>query len=313
MSADGIERSTLKPASGLPHICVCICTFKRPLPLRRLLDELADQATDGLFTYSIVVADNDKEESGRSAVEEFRASAPVPILYCVELERGIAHTRNRVLSNAVGDYFALIDDDEVPIREWLLQLFTACNKFGTDGILGPVVRRFDGQPPKWLEKSNFFERPVMPTGLTVAWAESRTGNVLLKKVVLQGDAQPFCTEIRAGSDVDFFMRKCQAGFRFTWCAEAMAYEVIPPERWTRGYQIRKAVLCGADEHKVSSFGIKHIVKSLAAVPLYALLLPFLLLFGQHIFMDYLTRFCEHGARLLALVGIHPVRGAYTVD
>jgi len=297
----------------LPHICVCICTFKRPLPLRRLLDELADQATDGLFTYSIVVADNDKEESGRSAVEEFRASAPVPILYCVELERGIAHTRNRVLSNAVGDYFALIDDDEVPIREWLLQLFTACNKFGTDGILGPVVRRFDGQPPKWLEKSNFFERPVMPTGLDVVWAASRTGNVLLKKSVLAGDMEPFRTELRSWEDQDFFKRKSTNGFHFTWCAEAMAYEIVPPERWTRAYQIRMALLCGADDHNVSSFGIIHIVKSLVAVPLYALLLPFLLLFGQHIFMDYLTRFCEHSSRLLALVGIHLVRGAYTVD
>ncbi|HUV96894.1 MAG TPA: glycosyltransferase [Acidobacteriaceae bacterium] len=313
MHADHMGRPARAPQGTLPHICTCVCTFKRPLPLRRLLNELDDQATDGLFTYSIIVADNDKAESGRRTVEEFRASTSVPILYCVEPERGIARTRNRVLSNAAGDYFALIDDDEVPIREWLLHLFKACEEFKTDGILGPVLRRFDGQPPKWLEKSSFFERPVKPTGLSVAWAESRTGNVLLKRTVLFGDEQPFRTEIRAGSDVDFFMRKCGEGFRFTWCAEAMAYELIPPERWTRGYQVRKAILCGADEHKVGSFGIKHIVKSMVAVPLYALLLPFTLLFGQHIFMDYLTRTCEHAARLLSLVGIHIACGAYTAD
>jgi hypothetical protein len=44
-----------------------------------------------------------------------------------------------------------------------------------------------------------------------------------------------------------------------------------------------------------------------------LALPFLLLLGQHVFLDYLTRLCEHAGRLLALAGIHFVRGAYTVD
>jgi hypothetical protein len=93
----------------------------------------------------------------------------------------------------------------------------------------------------------------------------------------------------------------------------VAYEVIPPERWTRRYQIRSAMLGGAEQHKLEGFGLVHIVKSLLAIPLYALALPFLLLLGQHVFLDYLTRLCEHAGRLLALAGIHFVRGAYTVD
>ena len=42
-----------------PHICVCICTFRRLPFLRRLLAALATQETGNQFTYSVVVADND--------------------------------------------------------------------------------------------------------------------------------------------------------------------------------------------------------------------------------------------------------------
>ena len=60
------------PEQNLPHICVCVCTYKRPLMLTRLLTELNRQETGGLFTYSIVVADNDEAKSAEPTVTEFR-------------------------------------------------------------------------------------------------------------------------------------------------------------------------------------------------------------------------------------------------
>ena len=42
---------TSKPADPqVAHISVCVCTYKRAVLLRRLLDELSRQETDGLFT-----------------------------------------------------------------------------------------------------------------------------------------------------------------------------------------------------------------------------------------------------------------------
>ena len=40
-------------ANGPKHMSVCICTYERPSFLKRLLEELGDQDTRGLFTYSI--------------------------------------------------------------------------------------------------------------------------------------------------------------------------------------------------------------------------------------------------------------------
>ena len=45
--------------NSIMHVSVCVCTYKRPQSLSRLLTALDAQATDGRFTYSIVIADRD--------------------------------------------------------------------------------------------------------------------------------------------------------------------------------------------------------------------------------------------------------------
>ena len=153
----------------IPHISVCICTFKRPEPLKRLLCELNHQKTDGLFTYSAVVADNDELRTGEAAINEIRQALSFPVKYCVEPERGIARARNRVMANAEGDYVALIDDDEFPVDDWLLRLLLTIRRYDVDGVLGPVRRYFDREPPAWLKRSRLYDRAVNPTGMPVAW------------------------------------------------------------------------------------------------------------------------------------------------
>jgi hypothetical protein len=43
-----------------------------------------------------------------------------------------------------------------------------------------------------------------------------------------------------------------------------------------------------------------------AAPVYLVLLPPMLLLGQHRFMKYCIKFCDHLGRLLAFAGINPV-------
>src|SRR5205809_7153385 len=134
------------------HIAVSICTYKRPELLNNLLEKLVDQDTRGLFGYSIVVCDNDQHRSADSTVAAFTKTSPVRVTYCVEPSQNIALARNRAIANATGDYVAFIDDDEFPIREWLVTLFDAINHHGSDGVLGPVKPHFDDQTPAWVVK-----------------------------------------------------------------------------------------------------------------------------------------------------------------
>jgi hypothetical protein len=49
------------------------------------------------------------------------------------------------------------------------------------------------------------------------------------------------------------------------------------------------------------------LRSIAAIPLYGSLLPLACLLGQHVFMRYLVKECDHLSKVLAHIGIRPVK------
>src|SRR4051812_10046 len=107
-------------SEGRPHISLCICTYKRPELLNRLLADLNSQDTGERFSFSIVVVDNDKFKSAEAVVQDFASRSSIPITYCVENRQNIALARNRAIEKAKGDFVAFIDDDEFPTGRWLL-------------------------------------------------------------------------------------------------------------------------------------------------------------------------------------------------
>lgn len=295
----------------LPHISVCICTYKRPELLRTLLSHLGRQNTEGLFTYSIVIADNDCNQSAKPVVDEARSPSRPNIQYCIEPRQNIALARNTAVANARGDFLAFIDDDEFPIDEWLLRLFTVRQSYGVDGVLGPVKRYFDQKPPTWLVKSSFYVRPILPTGTRVDWQEARTGNVLLRQQLVIDDSMPFRPQFRAGEDNDFFRRQIEKGRTFIWSEDADVFELVPPARWSRRYLMRKALLRGATAALQTS-GIS-IAKSILAVPVYVLTLPLTVFGGHQRTMTQLVKLCDHMGKLLMLAGINPIHEEYVSD
>jgi succinoglycan biosynthesis protein ExoM len=294
------------------HISVCVCTYRRPEPLLRLLRELRDQETGGRFTYSIVIVDNDRQQSAEPVVRAFAASCPVMIKYCLEPQQGIARARNRAVENAAGDLIAFIDDDEFPIKSWLLNLYETLQRYRAAGALGPVQRHFDEQPPKWLLKGNFYCKPTHPTGFMIGPTEGRTSNLLFDRALIEGDAPVFRPELRSGEDLDFTSKMMQRGHCFVWCDEAIVYEVIPPARWRRAYMLRKALLRGSCTVFYSTFGVRSVAESVIAVPVYAICLPVAAILGQHRFMDLLIRLCDHIGKLSALMGVNPVKEPYVI-
>src|SRR5687767_8794563 len=96
------------------RISICVCTYRRPELLQRLLNEIQLLRTNALFTYSVVVVDNDDRQSAREVVNRVNATSKVAIIYDVEPERSISLARNRSVRLADGDLIAFIDDDEFP-------------------------------------------------------------------------------------------------------------------------------------------------------------------------------------------------------
>lgn len=297
----------------MKHIAVCVCTYKRPDCLKRLLEELGSQETGGRFTYSISVADNDHLESGKAVVEEFARTSPVPVKYCIQSQQNIALARNKAIENAEGDFIAFIDDDEFPTRRWLLALLEACESNQVDGVLGPVKRHFDQKPPKWILEGNFYERPTYTTGSVITWSQGRTNNLLFKREVIPDGVQPFRPEFRTGEDQDFFRRFVEGKCTFIWCNDAVVYEEVPPVRWKRSFILRRALLQGAVSVLHPDFGFRDIAKSAIAVPVYIAVLPFAALGAHHRFMTLLVKLFDHVGKLLAVMKVNPIREPYVTQ
>jgi succinoglycan biosynthesis protein ExoM len=288
-----------------PHISVCIPTYKRPSMLSRCLAALKNQETRG-FTYSVVVIDNDIDQSSKKIVLEWQEKYPVQISYDVEPEQNISCARNKAVTNSSGDLIAFIDDDEFPDSEWLQTLYSTLLSSKADGVLGPVISYFEIQPPEWVIKSQLLERMSFATGTVLKPEYMRTGNVLMDKRILEGEANPFDPRFgrTGGEDGDFFRRMTERSYRFVWCKEAPVYETITPERFTRKYFIKRAILRGVSEAELLKLSSdKRVLKSLFASSLYTFVLPFLLLTKHYLFMKYLVKDCDHIGKILALSGI----------
>jgi succinoglycan biosynthesis protein ExoM len=246
-------------------------------------------------------------------VSIFSGASRIPVTYCVEPQQNISLARNKALEHADGEFVAFIDDDEFPSDQWLLRLYATSRQYGVAGVLGPVKRHFDETPPKWVLKSNLYDRKAYPTGTSVHWREGRTGNVLLDRKVLADVAPVFRAEFRGGEDTDFFCRMIGKGYSFVWCEDAVAYEVIPPIRWDRKFLLKRALLRGAMTLNYTGFGAFDIAKSVIALPVYCLGLPPALILGQHRFMNVLVRLCDHLGKLLAVMGMNPIKEHYVTE
>lgn len=300
-----------------PLICVCICTYKRPLLLRDLLQMLNRQKCGGFFEYFIVVVDNDRSESGRTIVESEAKQSKTSILYFVEPEQNIAMARNKAIENSRGAFVALIDDDEVPDSSWLLNMYKALVHFETAGVLGPVLPRYEISPPQWVLNGRFYERPTYRTGYTLTWELTLTANCLLRRAIFEESKDWFLPKFGSGGeDRDFFKRMIDRGHVFVWNNEAPVFERVSQERMKKTVMLKRALLRGKMAYRSQINLPEKIMSSFAAVIYYTLGLPLLFflspLLGFDIFMKNLISDCDHLGKLCALFKIDFVRDRYII-
>jgi glycosyltransferase involved in cell wall biosynthesis len=297
------------------HISICICTYKRPGLLKKLLEALLDQNTNNNFMFSIVVIDNDQDCSAKAVIKEIQGLTKVDIIYQVESIQNIARARNLAVLSSIGNYIAFIDDDEIPIKNWISYLYETCKNYNVDGVLGPVVPVFEKKTKEWMVKGKIYERPRYKTGTLVHWGKSRTGNLLFKKSILNNNLRPFKEEYKSqGEDIIFFKEKHESGFKFAWCDEAIVSETVFENRLSVKYLLNRALLQGYTSlNYISGNKFYVLCKSLLALIIYSCLLPILAVMGMQYFMKYLIKHFNHLSRVSALLGIKLVKDRNSLE
>lgn len=231
------------------RVRIAVLTYRRPGDIAAALPQLRDQALsviDDRTAVDIVVVDNDPQGCARQTVGSFAAEhARVTVHYENEPAPGISAARNRALATASEcDVLVFIDDDERPTPRWLASLLETYRVHGSAAVVGPVISEFEVKPDRWVQAGRFFNRRRLPTGTPVDVAA--TNNLLLDLHQIRAMGLDFDPRfgISGGGDTMFSRDLHRRGGVLIWNDEAVVMDVVPRERVTRRWVIRRALRSG---------------------------------------------------------------------
>jgi glycosyltransferase involved in cell wall biosynthesis len=225
-----------------PTVTVVVCTHNRSGPVAKALDSLINLHGSKAFTFEILVIDNASTDNTREVIDRViheppgQGSLRPPVRYACEPSPGVAHARNRGVQEALGEWIAFFDDDQIADPNWLNELFglaVAKNVFcvggrvelrqppGCDRDLGPVCRDLLSETINQPSPRRY-DRRFKPGA----------GNLLIHRTAVE-HVGGFDTEFNdRGEDTILFLKMHQAGYESWYTPDAIVYHAIPAERLT---------------------------------------------------------------------------------
>ncbi len=296
------------------RVAVCIITYNRPDGLRRLLDGLDRLRFHKVPAPALEVVLVDNDPAGSACASKAVVSKRSYGLRCyVERRRGIPYARNRALAGVEdGVHFvAFVDDDEVPEPNWLDELLSVQQLYDADVVAGPVVRHFDGPPPRWVVEGGFFEKQRYATGHPTKFAD--TANALVRWGALEDMDEHFDERmaLSGGEDTHLFLRMYKAGRTMVWADGAVVHELIPRSKANVGWLVRRAYrlgnslsICEVDIYpRDYAFRALRIAKASARIVRGMLLLAVSPLRGKHVSVRALQDVSRGAGMLAGLTGL----------
>lgn len=235
--------------SNNDSMVIAVLTYKRPEDIGVALPRLLEQAASATIPCSVLVVDNDPDGSARFLVESFDAPN---LSYVNERHPGISAARNRALAESSGhDLLVFIDDDEVPVADWLNLLLAQYSLTRPAAVAGRVISEFEVEPSAWVASGDFFERPLIPSGTPIPVAA--TNNLLLDLNQVRSMRLEFDERfgISGGSDTLFTRQLLQRGGAMVHCDEAVVIDRVPASRLTRDWVLRRSLRSGNSWSRVA--------------------------------------------------------------
>lgn len=187
----------------------------------------------------IIVVENDRENHSEKIVREFSEKSRFRISYFLEPEPGLVFARNRSIMEAGNcDFCCFTDDDQVVPPYWLSELLRCQQEFDADGVAGPTFPIFTSEVPPYIKE---FHSPTIYTYGTIV-KTAFTGCLLLKKKFLDLIEGPFDKRLNftGGEDIYLTHLISESGGVIRFNPDAVAYEIVPENRSTINYVVRRS-------------------------------------------------------------------------
>lgn len=234
---------------GRRRVAVCVCTFRRPAVLAELLARMGrvlERLPDHVEA-TLVVVDDDPDGSARTVVEEGSAPFDGRVAYVIVGSRNISTARNRALDEGSerADLLAIIDDDCLPNDDWLAELVRVQERFDADLVSGRCRDVApDGAPSWYVEEPWLAEAPPVDEGAPLPHGPLKNSLVLAAAVRAHDLRFDEAFGVSGGEDALFMHQAAARGLDHRHAPGAVVDEVVPLERATLRYQLRRALWYG---------------------------------------------------------------------
>jgi glycosyltransferase involved in cell wall biosynthesis len=241
----------------LPFLTVILPAHNpHPGRLRRTLEALRAQTLPASQWETLLI---DNASTPAIALEKYQNCAPANLHVVVESMLGLSHARRRGFTEARGDYFVLVDDDNVLATDYLARVIARFETHAEVGALGGTSRpEFETPPATW--QSEFFDLlalrdlgpdPIIgglrPRGST-RYAYPRQSPIGAGMALRRSAAQAWLDRsdpaaltdrrgnaLTSGGDNDIVIHVLRAGWEVAYFPELWLTHLIPFGRLDPGY------------------------------------------------------------------------------
>lgn len=130
-------------------ISVIIPTLGKRTHLLSVITQLLNQSLDRSL-YEIIVVDNG-DGGSKNIVDQVNGQSGRGIIFLHDTVAGLTHARHTGVLHAKGGTVTFLDDDAIPVKDFLLAIYEQFKNRDVKLVGGKVTPRYESTPPLWME------------------------------------------------------------------------------------------------------------------------------------------------------------------
>lgn len=227
ISSDPVLMRSQDKEGVRPCVSVAIATYNAAAHIEAAVASALRQT---LVDIEIVIVDDCSTDETHEIVEQLARADPRIVLDRLTQNGGPAAARNRALALAKGEWFAVLDSDDLYAPDRLERLVAVANRSGADIIADDLILFDDTdpgaatyflgsrQPSKWIGLEEYLQQTMMyATASNLGYLKPLIRTDRLRDLGLRYDER-----LRIAEDDDFVLRMLAAGLRY-WLEAAPGY------------------------------------------------------------------------------------------